>query len=77
MDTIGLRLMSDKSEALELASIECQMCVWLERGYMASLVELPVEEDCAEEELVGVQGYATEILLHRRMLHISSADSPN
>ena len=72
MDTIGFRLMTGESIELELASIQCDMCMWLESGYQTSLNEGPDEGG-----ETALQAYATEILLHRRMFHVSSADSPN
>lgn len=62
---IGEGLMKHESVQLKLGSTECAMCVWLERGYQTS------------EGLNEVEAYATEILLHRRGMHIATADHVN
>lgn len=65
VDTIGARLMNHEFVALELANPECDMCVWLERGY----------QTC--DSLNEIEAYASEILLHRRAFHIATADHIN
>lgn len=65
MKTIGIGLMEHEAIALGLASMGCDTCKWLERGYQTS------------DSIAGIEAYATEILLHRRSLHISSADNIN
>jgi len=62
---IGRGLMAAEAFNLRLATLECDMCKWLERGYQTS------------DGIPEVEAYATEILLHRRSFHISSADHVN
>lgn len=76
-NTIGKRLMGQEAVSLETANMGCDMCRWLEHGYQTALDELPVEEDASPGDFSPAQNYATEILLHRRSFHISSADNPN
>lgn len=62
---LGTGLMAHEAIPLEIANPECDMCRWLEQGYQTAA---GVEE---------VRAYGTEILLHRRSFHISSADNVN
>lgn len=62
---IGKRMMQVESIPLTLGSLACEMCVWLEKGYRTS--------EGGDETLA----YASEILLHRRSFHVSSADNVN
>lgn len=63
---IGKRLMASEATDLVPASVSCEMCIWLEKGYQRSLNAPGPHE-----------AYATEILLHRRSFHVSSADNVN
>lgn len=64
-NVIGIRLMGQEFQALELGTTNCEMCLWLEHGLRSC--ESPRE----------VEGYATEILIHRRNLHVASVDNVN
>jgi hypothetical protein len=63
--TIGERLMKQETLALVAANLQCDMCKWLESGYELA------------HGIGQIEAYGTEILIHRRMFHISSADNPN
>ena len=62
---IGKGLMEQKAIELTLGSMECEMCAWLEAGYRTAA------------EPGQAEAYATEILLHRRAMHIATADHVN
>ena len=62
---IGKGLMEQEFMRLRFASPGCNLCRWLERGYRTA------------EGTTEIEGYATEILIHRRNLHVSSADNIN
>lgn len=57
--------MATEQIPLDVATLRCDMCRWLENGYQTAVGGNEIE------------AYATEILLHRRSFHISSADNPN
>lgn len=61
---IGKRLAGQECVGLQKANPECDTCAWLESGYQTA------------DSLAGIESYATEILLHRRMLHLC-VESPN
>ena len=62
---IGKGLMRQENQRLELASPRCDLCLWLERGYRTA------------QGITEIGGYATEILIHRKSLHVSSAENIN
>lgn len=62
---IGVGLMGHEFVRLSLGTPACDMCVWLETGYQTA------GDDNTSE------AYATEILVHRRMFHIATADHIN
>ena len=62
---IGKGLMAQKNQRLELAGPECDLCLWLERGYRTA------------QGITEIEGYATEILIHRQSLHVFSSANIN
>ncbi len=63
---MGKRMLTQESQPLRQPSLlGCQMCRWLEKGYQTGV------------GAVEIEAYAVEILLHRRLSHISSPDNLN
>lgn len=64
-NVIGKKMMNQEFNALGPANAECTMCLWLEKGYQEV------------QSLNEIEAYAIEILIHRRNLHVASADNVN
>lgn len=56
---IAIAMMRTETVPLETGNLACEMCAWLETGFLTA------------EGLAAIEAYATEILLHRRLMHVS------